>query len=84
MFSVYILWSNKLRKHYVGCARNVERRLAEHQSGRNRFTKGGIPWTLVHVEEFVDLPAARKRETFLKSGAGRSWFKELLFLQTRA
>jgi putative endonuclease len=73
MFHVYVLWSKKLRKRYVGSASNVDQRFRSHNSGGSRFTKSGIPWILVHVEESRTLSEARQREKFLKSGVGRAW-----------
>ena len=73
MFYVYVLWSVKLQKRYVSSASNPDNRLVEHKEGKNRFSKGGIPWILIHTEEYPDLSSARKREAFLKSGVGRAW-----------
>jgi putative endonuclease len=73
MYFVYVLWSSKLQKRYVGSAKDVQARLREHNTGRNRFTKGGVPWQLIYVEELPDLSSTRKRELFLKSGVGRKW-----------
>jgi len=73
VFSVYVLWSSKLNKRYVGSTENLKRRLNEHNKGANRFTKGGTPWILVYREEYSTRSEARRREIFLKSGVGRSW-----------
>ena len=73
MFHVYVLWSKKLRKRYVGSASNIDRRFRNHNSGGSRFTKSGVLWILIHTEEFETLTEARQREKFLKSGVGRSW-----------
>jgi putative endonuclease len=76
MYYVYVLWSEKLQKRYVGSTENVARRLKQHNSGKGRFTRSGVPWILLHQEEFVNLSAARTRESFLKSGAGRDWLDQ--------
>jgi putative endonuclease len=73
---VYVLWSDKLRKRYVGCTADVTKRLKEHNAGRTAFTHRGIPWVLIHSEVIETLGEARKRERFLKSGAGRRWLDE--------
>ncbi len=73
MYFVYVLWSFKLRKRYVGSTGNVEKRLEEHNRGCNKFTKGGIPWILIYEEEYETKSESRKRESFLKSGQGRKW-----------
>ena len=74
---VYVLWSHKLRKRYVGCAENVELRLRQHNAGKTPFTRSGIPWTVVHTEVVGDRVLARQRERFLKSGQGRAWLDKL-------
>jgi len=76
MYHVYVLWSEKLQKRYVGSTDDVPGRLKQHNRGKTPFTKAGIPWAFVHKEEFETLSLARKREAFLKSGAGRSWLDD--------
>ncbi len=73
MYFVYVLWSSKLKKRYVGSTDRVEKRLGEHNRGCNKFTKGGIPWLLINKEEFLTKAEALKREKYLKSGQGRAW-----------
>ena len=53
-------------KGYVGTAKNVKKRLGQHNSGRVKSTKHRRPFTIVHVEKFKTLSKARKREWFLK------------------
>jgi putative endonuclease len=78
MYHVYVLYSQKINKRYVGSTSKAEERFDEHNRGKCRFTKGGIPWILVHKEEYRTLSEARKRELFLKSGAGRKLLDNLL------
>jgi putative endonuclease len=66
MFYVYVLYSTRLKKRYVGFADDIPTRLHQHNAGRSRFTSGGIPWTHVHSESFSTRSEARKRERFLK------------------
>ncbi len=73
MFYIYVLWSNKIKKRYIGSTDSVEQRLNEHNTGRNRFTKGGMPWILVYTEQYSTRSEAYRRERFLKSGVGRIW-----------
>jgi putative endonuclease len=78
MHTVYVLWSEKLAKRYIGSTENLTKRLCEHNLGQSGFTKGGIPWKLVYSESFPDVKSARQRENFLKSGVGRKWLDESL------
>jgi len=72
-FFIYVLYSKKLKKRYVGSTKNIDKRLAEHNSGKSKFTKAGIPWELVYTESFQTNTEARSRETFLKTGQGRKF-----------
>ena len=47
MYFVYILYSEKNDRFYVGHAANVENRVLEHNSGLNFSTKPFIPWILL-------------------------------------
>jgi putative endonuclease len=74
---VYVLESLKDGIHYVGMSENTEIRLKQHNQGKTKFTKGHIPWVLVHQEEYLNFMEARKREKYLKSAAGRRWIKKM-------
>ena len=80
MASVYILYSESLRKYYVGSSREdtAQSLVAGHNSGKARSTRPGRPWKLVYEEKLSHYTEARKRENFLKSGQGRMWAKENL------
>ncbi len=75
---VYVLWSDSLRKRYIGSCRNLEKRIKEHNRGKQQFTKGGKSWKLVYSESYDNYSDARKREIFLKSGAGRKFLDKVL------
>ncbi|MBI4722130.1 MAG: GIY-YIG nuclease family protein [Candidatus Stahlbacteria bacterium] len=77
MVYVYVLWSSKLKKRYIGSCHDLEKRMKEHNRGKQKFTKSGTPWKLVYSEEFDNYSEARKREMFLKTGAGRKYLDNL-------
>jgi putative endonuclease len=77
MVSVYILFSDKLKKRYVGSSEDPFRRLEQHNQGKTAFTSRGRPWTLRYVEAYETRPEAVARERFLKSGAGREFLDRL-------
>ena len=52
---VYILFSQSLNKYYVGSTPDLDRRIAEHNRGKEKFTKTGVSWPLVYKEIFEDL-----------------------------
>ena len=46
MAFVYIIYSEKIAKYYVGACTDLTRRLYEHNIGHSKFTKTGVPWIL--------------------------------------
>jgi len=70
-YYVYILYSPLVERYFVGRTSNLEKSLARHNSGRNKYTKSGIPWNLVFREGFGDLEKARKRERQIKASRDR-------------
>jgi putative endonuclease len=44
---VYILFSEKRSRYYVGQTADIEKRLKRHNRGIVPSTRGGIPWKLV-------------------------------------
>jgi putative endonuclease len=49
--------------YYVGSTRNLDRRFAQHQSGRgSRYTSGRLPVELVYGEEYDRIVDAYTRE----------------------
>jgi putative endonuclease len=67
MYKVYLLKSKKDFKYYVGQTDNIERRLEEHNSGKNKSTKNRRPFFLVGCEEYETQNEARYREYQLKN-----------------
>ena len=75
---VYILYSKKIDKYYVGACTDLDRRFYEHNLGRSKFTSTGIPWELVYTEEWVDLVLAKQRELKIKKMKSRIYIQELI------
>ena len=78
MFFVYILYSEKIDKYYVGCSENLEQRLINHNAGMSTFTSRGIPWIRVYEEMFETLSEARKRESEIKKKKSRKYIEFLV------
>jgi putative endonuclease len=69
---VYVLiGKNGLR--YTGAARNLKERLRDHHAGRGKRTKNQRPLQIAYMETRESYSDALNRETFLKSGQGRTW-----------
>jgi putative endonuclease len=52
MFAVYVIRSEQREYWYVGLTDNVDRRVQQHQDGRERTTKPYRPFQLVYSEFF--------------------------------
>lgn len=77
-FFVYILFSIKDRRLYIGYSEDLKARIKEHFKGKVRATKGRLPLMLIYYEAFTNKSDAKAREKFLKSGFGRSQLKKAL------
>lgn len=76
MFFVYIIVSkSKGLRFYVGMTQNVKKRIAEHNSGRTKSTKGYITWELFFFESYNTRLEAREKEKYYKSGIGKETIK---------
>ena len=78
MFTVYILFSSSIDKYYVGYTNDLERRLTEHKRKKGKYTDGGIPWCLVHQEEYESKSEAMNREKFIKSQKSRQYILSII------
>ena len=77
MFYVYAIKSTERTYIYVGLTDNLERRLSEHNSGKNKTTRPYRPFVLIHSEMFETRIEARQREKYLKSGIGKDFLRSL-------
>ncbi len=80
MFFVYVIKSKIDGRLYKGFTDNLDRRLKEHNFGKNKTTAPYRPWNLVYKEIFETRIEAREREKYFKSGAGREFLKQILNL----
>lgn len=78
MYFVYVLRSVKDSKTYVGCTKDLDNRIKEHNSGEVKSTKNRTPFTLWYSEEFTDKFEAFKREHHFKTGWGRRQLRKIL------
>ncbi len=79
-YFAYILKSNHLRAYYKGHCEDLEKRITEHNTGKTKSTKHGIPWQIVNFEEFDTRHEAILRERYFKTAAGRRFLKTKLNL----
>ena len=64
MYYVYVIIATD-KQLYIGYTKDLKRRLAEHNAGQSKFTKGK-KWTLVYYEAYKSERDARDRESKLK------------------
>lgn len=77
-YYVYVLFSEKDKKFYIGFSADLKNRFTEHIRGEVRSTKNRRPLILIHYEYFINKADAKAREVFLKSGFGRNQLKQSL------
>ncbi|MTI20773.1 GIY-YIG nuclease family protein [Fulvivirga sp. RKSG066] len=77
MYKTYAIDSISRNYLYVGISNNVERRLTEHNSGKNKTTRPYKPFILIYTKEFETRIEARAHEKYLKSGSGKEFLKKL-------
>jgi putative endonuclease len=77
-FLVYVLYSPKLKKIYVGQTSNLDQRLNEHRRGYSKATSMTDDWEVIYTEECSTRSEAFKREKQLKSSRGRSFIWEII------
>ena len=75
---MYILFSEKVNKYYIGACKDLERRLHEHNIGHSKFTSTGIPWQLKYKEEFETVQEAKRRELAIKKMKSRKYIENLI------
>jgi putative endonuclease len=76
-FHVYAIRSLKRNYIYVGLTNNPQRRIEEHNKGKERTTRPYRPFRTLLVECFDSRPGARKREKFLKTGTGKEYLRSI-------
>lgn len=77
-YYIYVLFSLKDKKFYVGFTEDLKERFKKHQNGEVISTKHRRPFALIHYEYFIDKEDAKAREVFLKSGFGREQLRQSL------
>ena len=77
-FYMYILYSERKDRYYVGSCEDFNVRLEQHNSGRNKSTSYGVPWTMKKVEEFSTRAEATARELHIKKMKSRRFIEQVI------
>lgn len=79
MYSIYILFSLKTNKYYVGSTDDLQGRLKHHNAGSTPSTKSGAPnWEIRYTETVPNRVAALKREREIKKKKSRNYIEWML------
>ena len=80
MYYVYILYSVKFDKYYIGYTSSIERRLLEHNEiSENSFTSKYRPWTLAAAFEIgSDRSLAMNIEKHLKKQKSKQYLRNII------
>ena len=80
-FSTAFVYELKSLKNGNGYIESIgfepEEELKRHNYGASKFAKRNSPFELIYQESYLTRTEARKRENFLKSGAGRNYLDEI-------
>ena len=78
MYYIYIIYSHGIDRYNIGSTDDLLWRLERHNLGWGRYSKRGIPWKLVHSEEYDNKSEALKREREIKNRKSRKYIEDLI------
>ena len=77
MFHIYVIYSAKFDKIYIGFTSDLEARFKSHNELATKgWTMKFRPWKIIHTEPFATKKEAMRREKELKSARGRKFIWE--------
>jgi putative endonuclease len=71
MCFVYILYSSRADRYYIGQTDHLDVRLQRHNRGLVRSTKAYLPWELKYTEVYATRSEAVRREREIKAKKSR-------------
>lgn len=77
-YFLYILYSQRLDRYYVGITSDVARRLTYHNQSPKGWTRRGRPWHLVFKRPFPDKKIAQGWECWLKRQKRRPLLEKII------
>ena len=75
---VYVLRSIKDQMFYIGSTNDLQRRVAEHQTGKNISTAKRLPMELWYFEGHRSKEDALRREKYFKTTKGKITLRQML------
>jgi len=77
-FAVYILYSLKDDKFYIGYTSDFSRRMSEHEQGKSKSTAPRRPFVPILCEYYYSKSVALRRELYFKTNAGKRVLRLML------
>ena len=74
----YILYSEKIKKYYIGHTSDIVERIRKHNSNHKGFTGHKNDWELVYSEEYNLKTMAYSRERQVKNWKSKTKIIELI------
>ncbi len=75
---VYVLQSNKDKEIYIGCTKDLKKRLVLHNAKKVGSTKRHAPYSLIYYEAYISERDAFAREQYMKTGWGKTYLRKVL------
>jgi len=72
---VYLLFSEKINKFYIGKTTDINRRFIEHTLGEEKYTRAGRPWRLLSIIKCATESGMTKLENKLKKSKNKTYTK---------
>ena len=78
MYTVYIIYSDKIDKYYIGFSSDVSDRIKKYNRKSKGFSSLGRPWVILYTESFENKRDAMVREKQLKNWKNRDRLEALI------
>ena len=78
MYYVYILYSEKCNRYYIGYSADINARIVRHNSGMVSATRNCTPYKICRFKEFNNKMDARKEEIRIKKQKSRTYIESLI------
>ena len=78
MFVVYIIYSQKLDRFYIGHTEDIAIRINEHNSGISNYTSKAKDWVIKLTIAFKTREEAKRRELEIKKKKSRKYIEWLI------
>ena len=76
MHFVYIIYSEKLNRFYVGSTSDLGSRVSDHNKGKSVYTAKGRPWILIKFYDGLSHSDALKLEKKIKGRGAKRYLQE--------